>query len=689
MSFGGALIQRFPQYSFLLEFARAWTHQAPEGAEALLSDPEAFREFLFSLERKAAASEVEALQYIVFPDYFEPITSVDHKRKIAKSFAAYAGDPSLPVDRQLSLVRAALTPDYGSGFSFYDEPIRAQWETSDKSDDGGPDVTENDAWSELLDWAEKLYKRKDFDARERDYKLTTGQALTQARNALDAGKDWLPLLLEALRQTNLVHYIARSQFADWATAHPEDCAHAVRTLWADETVSEQTIDQFVALLGAPATAGNRVVLASVLLLGIDATRYPPFRPRVDARARKLLGIAPPGSTEPGARYFAFTQLCDELADRMGRRGVPLRDRLDAQSLLWWITHSPPPSDWSEEENAAFLAYQKGEQVEDSGSEEDGDELVTGSSRRPRIPAVDDALAKPLFLPKQWLQEAVDLLNEKRQVIFYGPPGTGKTYVARALCEHVSAAGGGYRLVQFHPSYSYEDFFEGYRPSDDNNHGAIQFELRPGPLRLLAEEAAADPEHPYLLVIDEINRGNIAKVFGELYFLLEYRDEPIQLQYSPRKPFQLPVNLFVIGTMNTADRSIALVDSALRRRFYFFPFLPDEQPVSEVLGNWLADREYDDEPAGLLRALNDALREALPGEEFAVGPSYLMPADGPPNLERVWRYAIGPLLEERFYGARTPHEIDQEFGLAALRNLARGDSATAENEEAPAEGGSSS
>lgn len=239
---------------------------------------------------------------------------------------------------------------------------------------------------------------------------------------------------------------------------------------------------------------------------------------------------------------------------------------------------------------------------------------------PAIPAATLALAERLFLPLSWLREVVEVLNEKRQLVFYGPPGTGKTYVAQALGEHVEEAGGEYELVQFHPSYSYEDFFEGFRPRQGGAEGGLSFELTPGPLRRIAEEARANPGRPYLLIVDEINRGNVAKVFGELYFLLEYRNRSIALQYSPEARFSLPENLYVIGTMNTADRSIALVDSALRRRFYFIPFSPAQEPFRDVLAKWLAKHELDPEPASLLAALNEALvAEPGVGDEFAIGP----------------------------------------------------------------------
>ena len=280
-------------------------------------------------------------------------------------------------------------------------------------------------------------------------------------------------------------------------------------------------------------------------------------------------------------------------------------------------------------------------------------------------AVTQEAADRIYLDVAPLQEVTDLLDEKRQLVFYGPPGTGKTLVAQVLAEHLTAAGGEWQLVQFHPSYAYEDFMEGYRPalSDD---GAVSYELREGPFRRIVDAALKDPANPYILIVDEINRGNIPKIFGELLFLLEYRDRPISLQYSERL-FSLPPNVFVIGTMNTADRSIALVDAALRRRFYFVPFLPSEPPVKSVLSRWLARHERDELPARLL----DVLNEKIAKDQVAIGPSYLMTGDGSEaSLKRIWRYAIMPLLEEHYYG--TKHDIEKEFGFDECLKLAKGD-----------------
>jgi 5-methylcytosine-specific restriction protein B len=278
--------------------------------------------------------------------------------------------------------------------------------------------------------------------------------------------------------------------------------------------------------------------------------------------------------------------------------------------------------------------------------------------------VTAAAAEDVLIDAAELRKIADLLWERKQVIFYGPPGTGKTYLAKTLARYLTEDGA-VKLVQFHPSYTYEDFFEGFRPkSAEGGTGALTFELTPGPFRLFAETAKANPTTPYILIIDEINRANLAKVFGELYFLLEYRDEAISLQYSPKEEFTLPENLFVIGTMNTADRSIARIDAAMRRRFAFIELDPRIPPIQGLLSRWLAPRKLPNESALLLDALNVRLSEADP--DAAIGPSYLMRSsvyareDG---LERVWEYEIMPLLADLFYGQR---DLGERYGLAALR-----------------------
>lgn len=274
------------------------------------------------------------------------------------------------------------------------------------------------------------------------------------------------------------------------------------------------------------------------------------------------------------------------------------------------------------------------------------------------PAESAPLADRLLFPRDWVAETLDLLREKRQLLLYGPPGTGKTYLALALAEFV-AGEDRTELVQFHPSFAYEDFVEGLRPQVRED-GSLTYAPEDGPFKRIAEAARHDPGHPYFLVIDEFNRANTAKVFGELYFLLEYRDRRITLQYSrDSASFSLPKNLFVIGTMNTADRSIALVDSALRRRFAFRALSPDKAPVDGLLARWLSERGRDSTPARLLEELNRRIDDSA----RLIGPSFLMApgTDSREGLRLVWESEILPLLEEGRYGAG----VEAEFGLDAL------------------------
>jgi 5-methylcytosine-specific restriction protein B len=286
--------------------------------------------------------------------------------------------------------------------------------------------------------------------------------------------------------------------------------------------------------------------------------------------------------------------------------------------------------------------------------------LIGGAVTASIPSVRAQVAEDLFLPQSFLEEAVEMLIAKGQAIFYGPPGTGKTWVAMALAKELIRNGGGTDIVQFHPSYAYEDFIGGFRPVEDGSDGILRYSRTYGPLRQIAAKAEADLAHPYVLIIDEINRGNIPKIFGELLFLLEYRERGTRLQYWPEDEFSLPKNLLVIGTMNTADRSIALVDAALRRRFSFLEFSPNKHPVNAVLKKWLAQHGLEMEPAQLLERLNALIAE----DDFAIGPSYFMNGDGKaPDLDRIWEREIMPLLHEHYFGGGT--QLDR-FELKSLR-----------------------
>ena len=283
------------------------------------------------------------------------------------------------------------------------------------------------------------------------------------------------------------------------------------------------------------------------------------------------------------------------------------------------------------------------------------------------PMPDDAtlvsLASSLFLSDEhFLIELRELLFEKGQLILYGPPGTGKTFIASRFAEVLAPDPARREIVQFHPSYSYEDFVRGYRPVTES--GQLKYTPEDGPVVRLADKARIDSENLYVLVIDEINRGNLPRIFGELLYLLEYRDRTIQLMYPNDKgirAFDLPNNLLIVGTMNTADRSIGIIDAALRRRFHFIELAPGVSPIDDLLKRWLQDNAPEMlELAEWVDRLNQKLAADFPGKQLQVGHSYFMPtvpivgnAEPIPltleRVERVWRTDIEPFLQDQLFG----------------------------------------
>ena len=256
--------------------------------------------------------------------------------------------------------------------------------------------------------------------------------------------------------------------------------------------------------------------------------------------------------------------------------------------------------------------------------------------------------------REWIGSAVSAVSLKKQAVLYGPPGTGKTYLAKMIASHLIGGGFGFTdVVQFHPSYSYEDFIEGLRPVCSSS-GVLEYKMIDGRFKefcIKAREVAG----PCVLVVDEINRANLSRVFGELMYLLEYRGDKIPL--AGGSSFSIPSNVYIIGTMNTADRSIALVDHALRRRFAFIHMKPDYS----VLDHYHTRKGTGFNPAGLVSVL-EKVNKAIEDRNYFVGVSFFLHEDIKERIENVWKLEIEPYLEEYFFDRE---EIAREFTWAAV------------------------
>lgn len=237
-----------------------------------------------------------------------------------------------------------------------------------------------------------------------------------------------------------------------------------------------------------------------------------------------------------------------------------------------------------------------------------------------------------------LERWVKAIERKKQAIFYGPPGTGKTFIAEKLGKHLIGDGDGFcEIIQFHPSYAYEDFMQGLRPTSVSD-GRLEYVMVPGRFIDFCSRAR-DCTGRCVLIIDEINRANLSRALGELMFLLEYRDQTIPL--AGGKKFQIPDNVRIIGTMNTADRSIALVDHALRRRFAFLGLYPEYDVLRKYHGNTGFD------PKGLIAVL-ERLNAAINDKHFSVGISYFLQPDIEEKIQCIWEVEIEPYIEELFF-----------------------------------------
>jgi 5-methylcytosine-specific restriction protein B len=352
---------------------------------------------------------------------------------------------------------------------------------------------------------------------------------------------------------------------------------------------------------------------------------------------------------------AYLKLLDDLRSRFGEDGYPVHSFPDL-SLASWMYKDPV----DEPVPAGDIGTNAGAEQETEGEVREAFQVAA-----PIVPySVEDILKDGCFLERAEIDRLLERLRTKKNLILQGPPGTGKTWLAKRLAFTLMGQkdDSKVRAVQFHPNLSYEDFVRGWRPT-----GEGKLSLADGVFMEAIKAASKEPSSKFVVVIEEINRGNPAQIFGELLTLLEAGkrtpNEALELCYpdadGKRRPVHIPENLYVVGTMNIADRSLALVDLALRRRFAFVGLEPR---LGQVWREWVV-KECAVDPGLVadierrIAELNDQIAaDARLGKQFRIGHSYVTPAhrlkagDTKKWFQQVVETEIGPLLDEYWFDA---------------------------------------
>lgn len=378
------------------------------------------------------------------------------------------------------------------------------------------------------------------------------------------------------------------------------------------------------------------------------------KPSVAKWFLQFIGIGEKYSSSPTVEtYTAIRKNAHALKGHLASYGP--RDMIDIQSLIWVAAQvSKRRTETLSAEQQVSLDVPPTEPETVLMAREAEPTYATSTT----APTLSD-VTQEIGYSEETVQSWLSVLDFKKQIVLVGPPGTGKTYMAQRLAHHLAGGSGMVELLQFHPAFSYEAFVQGIRPTADSRTGQLSYRLQKGHFVRFCEAATA-VEGTCVLILDEINRAHLAQLFGELLVGLEYRDQPIALAEGGQ--LTVPSNVRIIGTMNSADRSLALVDLALRRRFGFIEIRPNLNHLTHFLQRCNLD------PTSLVQTLEQINGELEPA--LQLGTSYFLRSDLADTLPLVWQTEIEPYLDEIFFDQPARAELYRWAKLSKTIDLNR-------------------
>lgn len=597
--------QRWRELVYVVDLFSAWFGLSLLERNQLLENRTTFATWLEGVEGTEKRQFRHMLLYMLFPDESERIFGATDRKALLAAFRGkrvqdYANSTALAIDDEIAKLRKEQEAEYPDvDLDWYVPPLRAFWRVTSK-------LGAHDAEASFFPVLERfLAQSKTQDLATKSYPSSFGGH--EVRVSFGAGNQahvtWIAFLGPGQTPTRGIYPVYLYYKADnrLVLSRGISAANSPKLSWNPEdpvTIHDHFIEEFG---HKPVRYGDCLVFSSYDLEdGLDPELVNNDLLTVLAEYDDLLDFTPPADSQaPGSDYPSKHEKVEF-------------ERKDVESLAPY--------------------------------------------------SLDDALSD-LYLPREQAQQIQDVLLAKKNIVLQGPPGTGKSFAAKRLAyaligEHDAAR---VEMVQFHQSYAYEDFVQGYRPADNG------FDLQNGTFHQFCKRAATDPTRRYVFIIDEINRGNLSKIFGELMLLIEADKRgpewAIPLTYSQDidSKFYIPENLHLVGLMNTADRSLALVDFALRRRFAFFGLSP--QFASESFQRDLAERGVEpamlskvvDRMASLNRRISEDVHNLGPG--FCIGHSFFC-GESPSGVyddmwfEQIVRFEIEPLIREYWFDDAT-------------------------------------